>query len=273
MEQQKLELNLQVTHGPIKAVEFIAQNSSFSKSMIKKIMQRGAVWHTRKNKTSRLRRATKELKAQDRIDLYYDSFIIEQVPKECRLIADEKQYSLWYKPSGSFSQGTKYGDHCTVIRWAEQHLKPQRNAFVVHRLDRAAQGLILLAHSRQAAAAFSALFKQRRVKKIYRVIVQGKLVLPEPPPLKIETPLEGKSALSFVMSSDYNESKDQSSLEVSIHTGRKHQIRQHLAGLGHPVLGDRLYGPDSNPPMDLQLTAIQLSFICPMSGKEKQYRI
>lgn len=269
----KLEIHLQVTDGPIKAVEFIAQHSQFSKGMIKKIMLKGAVWHTRKNSTKRLRRSTKELHQNDKVDLYYDEFIFNQVPNECRLIADEDKYSVWFKPSGTFSQGTKFGDHCTITRWSEQHLKPQRNAFIVHRLDRAAQGLILLAHSRQSAAAFSALFKERRINKTYQVIVHGNLQLNDAQALKVDTPLDGKDALSYINSSHYDRNKDQSMLEVAIHTGRKHQIRKHMSLLGHPVVGDRLYGPDNNPPLDLQLTAFKLVFTCPFSGEEKKYSL
>lgn len=268
----KLELHLQVSNGPVKAVEFISQHSQFSKGMIKKIMLQGAVWHSRKNTTKRLRRSTKELRENDRVDLYYDEFIFNQVPQPCELIADEAKYSLWNKPSGTFSQGTKYGDHCTVVRWAEQNLKPQRNAFIVHRLDRAANGLIIIAHSRQAAAAFSNLFKTRQIHKTYKVVAFGKVEIPKSP-LKIDTNLDGKDALSYINSSDYNADKDQSILEVAIHTGRKHQIRRHLASLGHPVVGDRLYGEDKNPPMDLQLTAFKLGFICPFSGEEKKYSL
>jgi len=269
----KLELHLKVSDGSIKAVDFISQNSQFSKGMVKKIMLKGAVWWTRQNSTKRLRRSSKDLSNDDQIHLYYDEAILNQIPNVCRLIADEDKYSVWFKPYGTFSQGSKYGDHCTINRWSEQHLKPERNAFIVHRLDRAAQGLILLAHSRKAAATFSELFKQRKINKTYKVVVHGEVKLTEHQPIKMDTPLDGKNALSFIHHSNYDESKNQSTLAIEIHTGRKHQIRQHMALMGHPVVGDRLYGPENSNIDDLQLTAYKLEFTCPFSGKTKKYSL
>ena len=67
------------------------------------------------------------------------------------------------------------GDHCTIYRWAEQQLKPERPAFIVHRLDRAASGLIILAHSKKMAQTFSQLFKNHDIQKQYRATVEGEL--------------------------------------------------------------------------------------------------
>ena len=93
-----------------------------------------------------------ELQQQDRLHLYHDPRVLSIEPAEARMIADEGAFSIWYKPFGMLSQGSKWADHCTISRWVETHLRPQRPAFVVHRLDRAATGLMIIAHAKGVAA-------------------------------------------------------------------------------------------------------------------------
>ena len=69
-----------------------------------------------------------------------------------------KTTSIWYKPYGIYCQGSKWGDHHTIHRMAEQQL--QRPCFIVHRLDRATTGLVIVAHKKKIAAALAALFAQ-----------------------------------------------------------------------------------------------------------------
>ncbi len=231
-------------------------------------MAAGAVWVSKNKSTKRLRRATKILSQNDKIHVYYKQHIIELKPQDCQLIADEGDYSVWNKPYGTFSQGTMYGDHCTVQRYAEKHLKPQRNAFIVHRLDRDANGLILLAHSKKAAALLSALFKHRKIKKNYQVIVMGHLQL-DNIPFEIDQDIDGKASLSTIEELFYSSEKNQTTLDVSIGTGRKHQIRKHMAFLGHPVVGDKLYAStEQNKETELKLRAWKLAFNSPFSSQK-----
>ena len=259
------------------AVDVLAEATGLSKQCMKHAMKKGAVWVTPASENSkpesernaqRLRRAKKELQPGDTLHLYYDEKILAEIPPEPKLIADEGKYSVWYKPYGLRSQGSKWSDHCTIYRWVETHLEPERPAFSVHRLDRAATGLMIIAHKKSTAVELSRMFAKREIEKRYRVVVNGKF--PDTPePFTMTQDIDGRSAISHATLLEYDEVKNRSLLEVNIESGRKHQIRRHLSEAGYPVVGDRLYGSASeeeNEKEDLQLTACYLAFNIPGSG-------
>lgn len=269
---RRLEFHVLVNASGEFPVDLLYQASGLSKQRIKSAMTSGAAWLTRGSKTQRLRRAKRALRAGDEVHLYYDEKVLAAVPPEPMLLEDVGGYSVWHKPGGLLSQGSKWGDHCTVVRWAEQHLQPERPAFIVHRLDRAANGIILVAHSRAVAAALSALFHERRITKRYRAVVTGDFSC-HPDPVRVEQAIDGRSAVSEFSFLEYIAGSDRSVVDVRIETGRKHQIRRHLAALGHPIVGDRLYGTGGEDGVDLQLTAYLLAFHCPVSDRAVEYQL
>ena len=234
-------------------------------------MDCGAVWLTRGKKTQRLRRAKRNLKKGDQLHVYYDSAVLSEAVPAPELIADVGEYSVWDKPCRMLAQGSKWGDHCTVARYAEKALAPERNAFPVHRLDRAASGLILIAHSKRVAAELSLKFRERQMSKFYWVRVEGQAGRPGTE-MTISDELDGKAAKTFLRVSNVDLTTDTSLLDVQIESGRKHQIRRHLAELAYPVVGDRLYGTGRFE-VDLCLRAYCLSFLCPVSGETVSYRV
>ena len=253
-------------------IELLGQATGLSKQRIKLAMTKGAVWMTRGRNTRRLRRAKRALRAGDEVHLYYNAAVLAEVPPEPTLIADVGGYSVWFKPCGLRSQGSKWGDHCTVVRWAERHLRPERSAFTVHRLDRAANGLILIAHSRRIAAALSQLFREREVEKRYRAVVAGDFSR-QPDPVRVEFSVDEKDAVSQFSLVEVSDDRCRSAIDARIATGRKHQIRRHLAELGFPIIGDRLYGSGVKNGVDLQLTAYLLAFQCPVADTRVEYRL
>ena len=269
-DESRIELHLLVETPANNAIVLLQQATGLSKQRIKLAMTQGAVWLTRGRNTQRLRRAKRVLREGDELHLYYDAGILAEIPAEPILIADVGGYSVWNKPYGLRSQGSKWGDHCTVVRWAERYLQPERPAFTVHRLDRAANGLILVAHAKSIAAALSDLFKTRQVEKRYRATVIGDFS-ELPNPLRVDQPVDDKAAVSEF--SLIRADGDRSVVDVRIETGRKHQIRRHLAELGYPVVGDRLYGSGKEYGVDLQLAAYLLVFRCPVSGETVEYRL
>ena len=251
------------------ACDLLAGLAGVSKLKVKEAMQKGAVrLHRTHSKAVRLRRAKAVLRPGDEVTLYYDDELLARVPPgpECR--QDLGRYSVWFKPAGLMTQGTAFGDHCALLRVAELRMRP-RGVYLVHRLDREAAGLILLAHDSEAAAAFSRRFAEHGVVKRYRVGVRGR----PPESGQIDLPLDGGPALTRYRVSAYDPAADNAVLEIETVTGRKHQIRRHLAMSGFPVLGDPRYGSGNADPGGLQLVAFHLAFECPFSGRRMQFEL
>lgn len=269
MKIERFEKHIDISEQDKNAVDILIE-TGLSKQKIKEVMQKGAVWLSRKDATFRIRRAKKKLQVNDTLHMYYDDEVLSKIIEAPVLIADENKYSIWCKPYGMYSQGSKWGDHCTIHRWVEKNLEPQRSAFIVHRLDRAARGLMVIAHEKKIAAYFCALFSEREVKKIYHAVVQGQF----PGHTDINTDIDGKPALSHVDVLAFDDANNQSLVEVSIETGRKHQIRIHLSEMGFPIVGDRMHG-DSNykDEINLSLTSNYLSFVCPVNGVQKTFEL
>lgn len=248
------------------AVDFLAEKTGLPKARIKDAMNKGACWWKLKGKLLRLRRASKDLPAGTRIQLYYDEQVLSRTPPAGQLMLDKGRYSIWYKPHGMLAQGSQWGDHCSLLRWVEVEYK--RECFLIHRLDADAAGLMMIAHDSKAAALLSQLFQSRDLKKYYLAQVTGELNATN---LHINQPLDGKESISIVNTLRVNDNHLSTLVEVLIETGRKHQIRRHLSGIGHPITGDRLYGSASKTP--LQLLAYKLEFCCPISKQPIQLEL
>lgn len=273
---QKFELHLDITIDNSKVIPLLNEKCSLSNAQLKQAIQQGALWLTRGSSTQRLRRVKKPLKINDTLHFYYDQQVLSQQPNEALLIADCNDYSVWYKPYGMLSQGSKWSDHCTIARWAQTHLPNERAVFIVHRLDRAATGLILIAHSKKAARALSAMFEKHDLEKTYQIIIHGDH-RSRPQPETLISEVNGKSACSHFSHLDYSQEHNASLVQVNIETGRKHQIRIHAASIGMPVWGDRLHGHanDSHDEksIDLQLCAVSLKFVCPLSAEQRSFKL
>jgi len=270
-DKQRIVIRHTVEREVAQACDYLASLSGLSKGRVKDAMNKGAVWHTgRKGKRRRLRRATASVAAGETLELFYDAALLALRPAAAQLIDDRRRYSVWCKPARVMAQGTDYGDHCSLLRQAELHFKPARAAYPVHRLDREASGLMLVAHDAEAAARLSALFRDNQIEKLYGVRVRG--AAPQERGT-IDLPLDDKPALTHYIVRDYDGTHDISTLEVRIESGRLHQIRRHLALIDLPVLGDPRYGTGNKNTEGLQLQAISLEFICPYSGEKRSYQL
>jgi len=156
---------------------------------------------------------------------------------------------------------------------------------IVHRLDAATSGLMVVAKSERAYSALKRAFREREVDKIYHALVQG-----HPDPLRgtVDAPIgrhpsgDGRFAIvtggrPSVTHYDTLEAFRAASLvEVVLETGRTHQIRVHMAAIRHPCVGDRLYGADPVLAARLGLTrqwlhAVRLGFAHPADGHRVEF--
>ena len=163
-------------------------------------------------------------------------------------------------------------------------LKVLPTATVVHRLDMATSGIILMALNKPAHVSISRQFEKRLTKKCYIARVFGKV---EKTTGSVEQPLicdwpnrpkqkvdfeQGKAALTHYKVLSYCENIDNQTttlVELTPVTGRSHQLRVHMLSLGHPILGDRLYAHEQALTMSnrLQLHAKMLEISHPVSGQ------
>ena len=147
---------------------------------------------------------------------------------------------------------------------------------IVHRLDKDTSGLLVVARSDRAHEDLTRQLKERRVGKTYLALVRG---LPEPPRGAIEAPIgrhpKNRKKMAVVAGGRDAETKyklretlgEYALLEVQPVTGRTHQIRVHLAAIGHPVVGDSVYGKRSDVVGRQFLHAWRLAFELPASGR------
>ena len=249
-----------------------------SRAQLKIAINKGAAWLTKgegkRKSTQRIRRLKKPLKSGEILHFYYDEAVLSQTCESAKLIADYGDYSIWYKPYGMLSQGSKWSDHLTITRFAQEYFQQQRACFIVHRLDRAATGLILIAHAKKSAAALSKMFETHALTKIYRIISHGLYDFGDD--YQVELPVDDKPATSIFSPVAHDTENLLSELTVEIKSGRKHQIRKHATALGFPVVGDRLHGdqqqryPES---LNLQLCAAKLVFECPIHGESREIEL
>lgn len=193
-------------------------------------------------------------------------------PKDLSLavIYEDKNYVIVDKPAGILStpkDGPNEHSEHTIQSLAQQQFGSP-DIMAAHRLDRDTSGCLLLAVSEDARTKAIDLFRKKQVRKTYQVITTGRVHFESQ---TLTMPVDGKRTVTHAKVLDSN--REASHLLVRIETGRTHQIRKHLASLGHPVLGDRHYDTRSakgrkNMEVGRQmLHASSLEFISPLTSK------
>ena len=170
------------------------------------------------------------LQGGDTVDTRTDD-LRPAAPRQIRVLNETEHYLFADKPCGLLSIGPGGLEELLRAQRGEPALR------CVHRLDRDTSGCLLVARSAEAFNRVVAVFKTRRVHKIYDVLVVGRL---DRAATTIDTPLSGDPARTHVRRIAVTD--DVSFARVRIETGRTHQIRLHLASIRHPVVGDRLHG-------------------------------
>lgn len=197
----------------------------------------------------------------------------------CTLYADDSLVVV-DKPAGLLSVPGRGADKqdCAVAR--VQATWP--DALTVHRLDMATSGLLLLARGAVIQRQLSAAFELRQVDKRYVAIVDGLLAddageidaplaadWPQRPRQRIDHE-HGKASLTRWRVLSRDAAAQRTRLELEPLTGRSHQLRVHLASLGHTIVGDTLYG--GSPAPRLLLHASELAFVHPQTAQPQLHR-
>ena len=207
----------------------------------------------------------------------FDSFVYNP-PKEPRLsiLYQDRDFLVVDKPSGLLSVPGRVHKDSILSRILER----EERAYAVHRLDMDTSGLMVVALRRKAEKALMEEFRLRRVQKEYVALVggvlsqsRGSISVPlsrcsGTPPRSVVDWENGKEAHT-----EYHvlrQSDTRSCVQLFPKTGRSHQLRVHLLHLGHPILGDRFYFPESQEKR-LMLHAKRLIFAHPYHGKKMDF--
>jgi 23S rRNA pseudouridine1911/1915/1917 synthase len=191
------------------------------------------------------------------------------------LIVIDKPKDMVVHPSAGHAQGTLLNAILSRIRDAEGSADERPG--IVHRLDKGTTGVIIVAKDRKTQEALSRQFHERSVEKVYRAVVEGAVRGEEGivegrigrhPQDRKKMAMVGKGGrTSFSRYRVIERLQGFTYVEVYPKTGRTHQIRVHMNVIGHPVVGDELYGRQAKHAADRPLLhAFRITFDHPVTG-------
>jgi len=194
------------------------------------------------------------------------------------VIAQEPDFLIIYKPAGLIvHKPNKYSQELTLVDWLLASYKELSSVGVedrpgiVHRLDKDTSGLLIIPRNNEAHGIFGDLFRAHKVSKVYWAVVKGHpdrsgtidFSIGRDPVHKNRMTHLPKSGLARDALTHYKVLSyypDYSLVEVRLITGRTHQIRVHFAAIGHPLIGDIVYGQPSKLIGRQALDAKKISF-------------
>lgn len=261
-------------------IKVASKYPKFSRSSLQRLFEKGLV-----NINGSLAKAAYKLKPADVVTI--DDKSLKTVPKKLSLpvIYEDDNVVVIDKPEGvlSHSKGA-INEESTVASFIRPKVAPElegNRAGIVHRLDRGTSGVMIAAKNAETMSYLQKQFSARKTKKQYGAIVEG---LPQPAEAVIDIPIirnpkkpqtfkadaAGKPAQTQfkILKTVYKNDKPYSLIELKPLTGRTHQIRVHMRYIGHPVLGDRVYG---TPGEHLYLHAKSLEITLP-GGERKVFK-
>jgi 23S rRNA pseudouridine1911/1915/1917 synthase len=189
-----------------------------------------------------------------------------------RILYEDSALIFLDKPPGLVVQRGYDAEEPVLLEMVEKYLREKgESAFLMQRLDRGTSGVIFFSKLASINRNLTRQFERKSIRKHYVALVHGRISVPQ----TIDAPLlrigpisfgvrdEGKRAVTHLAP---RESADRATVvDIDLETGRTHQIRVHLSAIGHPLVGDWLYGArDAARPM---LHAASLSMLHPQTGE------
>ena len=201
------------------------------------------------------------------------------LPPGLAILHEDDDVIVVLKSHGLLTVATEREREATAQAYLNAYLKEKggERIHVVHRIDRETSGVLVFAKTFAAREALKEKFAAHDVERVYIAVIEGEL---DPPQGTIRSHLRERRDLRMESVDAHPDAKlavthyrtietngRYSLLEIRLETGRKNQIRTHLAEAGHPVVGDRMYGSTVNPLGRLGLHAKLLGFAHPATGK------
>jgi RluA family pseudouridine synthase len=201
------------------------------------------------------------------------------LPPGLAILHEDDDVIVVLKSHGLLTVATERERETTAQAYLNAYLKEKggERIHVVHRIDRETSGVLVFAKNFAAREALKEKFAAHDVERVYIAVIEGEM---DPPRGTIRSHLRERKDLRMESVDAHPDAKlavthyrtietngRYSMLEIRLETGRKNQIRTHLAEAGHPVVGDRMYGSEVNPLGRLGLHAKILGFDHPVSLK------
>jgi len=195
------------------------------------------------------------------------------------IIYEDDHCLIVSKPKGMSTHPNDARDTHTCMNHVMAHIKKQGGVYAehVHRLDRGTQGLLLVAKHPLAKSIFDRMIEEKSIIRTYAAEVQGNLqastgTITEPigkdrhhATRRVVSKTGQRAVTHYEVVARY---KSSCIVHLILETGRTHQIRVHLAYIGHPIIGDTMYGARETASGDYELHAIQLEFEHPFLNKQ-----